>query len=126
MSFFYLVFNSIFLAFTIHTEIPFSNVEKAFASADATGITAIGKERMMLNILGKEAVYSQSQATMILNDFFSRKPVSGFKFIYKGKENADGSYAIGVYESKNENFRVTVQFKKINNDYKIESLSIQK
>jgi hypothetical protein len=68
MSFFYLVFNSILLALTIHTEIPFSNVEKAFASADASGITAIGKERMMLNILGKEAVYSQSQATMILND----------------------------------------------------------
>jgi hypothetical protein len=114
------------LAFTIQSEIPYSNVEKAFASGHASAITAMGKERMMLTILGKESVYSQSQATMVLKDFFTKKPAVAFKFVFKGKETEEGSYAIGNYESKSESFRVTVQFKKMSTDYKIESLTIEK
>ena len=126
MSFLYAVLTSIVLAFTGQSEIPYANIEKAFAAGNASEITSMGKDKIMLNILGKEAVYSQSQATMVLKDFFSKKPVVSFKFIFKGKETAEGSYAIGTYESKGESFRVTVQFKKISSDYKIESLSIEK
>ena len=126
MSFLYAVLTSIVLAFTGQSEIPYTSVEKAFAAGNASEITSMGKDKIMLNILGKEAVYSQSQATMVLKDFFSKKPVVSFKFIFKGKETAEGSYAIGTYESKGESFRVTVQFKKISSDYKIESLSIEK
>ena len=126
MSFLYAVLTSIVLAFAGQSEIPYINVEKAFAAGNASEITSMGKDKIMLNILGKEAVYSQSQATMVLKDFFSKKPVVSFKFIFKGKETAEGSYAIGTYESKGESFRVTVQFKKISSDYKIESLSIEK
>ena len=126
MSFLYAVLTSIVFAFTGQSEIPYSGVEKAFAAGNAAEVTAMGKDKMMLNVLGKEAVYSQSQATMVLKDFFTKKPVVSFKFIFKGKETPEGSYAIGTYESKGESFRVTIQFKKINSDYKIESLSIEK
>jgi hypothetical protein len=126
MSFLYAVLTSIVLALTGQTEIPYTGIEKAFSAGNAAEITAMGKDKMMLNVLGKEAVYSQSQATMVLRDFFTKKPVVSFKFVFKGKETPEGSYAIGNYESKTESFRVTVQFKKITSDYKIESLSIEK
>jgi hypothetical protein len=126
MSFLYAVLTSIVLVFTGQTEIPYVSVEKAFAAGNAAEIIAMGKDKMMLNVLGKESVYSKSQATMVLKDFFTKKPVVSFKFVFKGKEIAEGSYAIGNYESKGESFRVTVQFKKFSSDYKIESLSIEK
>jgi len=126
MSFFYAVLTSIVLVFTGQTDIPYSSVEKAFAAGNASEITGMGKDKIMLNVLGKEAVYSQSQATMVLKDFFTKKPVVSFKFVFKGKETTEGSYAIGTYESKSETFRVTVQFRKISAEYKIESMSIEK
>ena len=126
MSFLYAVLTSIVLVFTGQADIPYAGVERAFSSGNAAEITSMGKDKMMINVLGKEAVYSQSQATMVLKDFFTKKPVVSFKFVFKGKETSEGSYAIGNYESKGETFRVTVQFKKISSDYKIESLSIEK
>ncbi|MEY4605118.1 MAG: hypothetical protein RIT43_2410 [Bacteroidota bacterium] len=126
MHFFYIAFTTLILLFSGKTEVPYAAVEKAFNSASAADITAFGKEKFLVNILGKEAVYSQSQATMVLKDFFQKKPVTSFKFTYKGKENADETMAVGSYDSKGEMFRVTLQFKKTGSDHKIERLAIEK
>ncbi|MCE2711660.1 MAG: DUF4783 domain-containing protein [Cryomorphaceae bacterium] len=114
------------MLFFTGSEVPFSAVEKAFNSANASEITSLGKEKFLVNILGKEAVYSQSQATMVLKDFFQKKPVTSFKFTYKGKENGDQVMAVGSYDSKGELFRVTLQFKKTGSEHKIERLAIEK
>lgn len=126
MSFFYIFLTSILLSFSGQSDVPYSNIEKAFISNDAGDIVSMGKDKMLINILGKEGAYSQSQANLVLKDFFTKKPGSSFKFIFKGKESTDGSFAIGTYESKAESFRVTLHFKKISTDFKIESLIIEK
>lgn len=114
------------MSMTTQSEIPYSSIEKAFISNDASDIVSLGKDKMLLNILGKEGAYSQSQANLVLKDFFTKKPGSTFKFIFKGKESSDGSFAIGSYDSKGESFRVTIHFKKIGSDFRIESLVIEK
>jgi hypothetical protein len=127
MSFLYVFLTSIVLSLTAQSDIPYASIEKAFVTNDASDIVALGKDKMLINILGKEGAYSQSQANLVLKDFFNKKPGSSFKFIFKGKESADGSFAIGSYESKtNESFRVTIHFKKIGSDFRIESLNIEK
>lgn len=126
MTFLYAFLTSIALSFSVQSEIPYGSVEKAFIANDAGDIVSLGKDKMLINVLGKEGAYSQSQANLVLKDFFSKKPGSAFKFIFKGKESADGSFAIGNYESKGEVFRVTIHFKKIGSDFKIESLIIEK
>ena len=126
MSFLYVFITSIFLSLNIQSEIPYSTIEKAFVSNDASSIIGLGKDKILLNVLGKEGAYSASQANLVLKDFFTKKPGSSFKFIFKGKETSDGSFAIGNYESKLEIFRVTIHFKKINSDFKMESLTIEK
>jgi putative sterol carrier protein len=126
MTFLYAFLTSIVLSLTVQSEIPYTSIEKAFISNDAGDIVALGKDKMLINVLGKEGAYSQSQANLVLKDFFIKKPGSTFKFIFKGKESADGSFAIGTYESRGESFRVTIHFKKIGADFKIESLIIEK
>ena len=126
MGFLYVFLTSIILSLTAQSDIPYSSIEKAFISNDASDIVALGKDKMLINILGKEGAYSQSQANLVLKDFFTKKPGSTFKFIFKGKESTDGSFAIGTYDSKGESYRVTLHFKKIGADFKIESLIIEK
>lgn len=126
MSFLYAFLTSLIVSLSIQSEIPYSSIEKAFIANDTEVIVSLGREKMLVSILGKEGAYSQSQANLVLKDFFQKKPGNTFKFIFKGKESSDGSFAIGTYESKTESFRVTIHFKKIGADYKIESLSIEK
>lgn len=126
MGFLYSILTSFILSLHFSGDIPYSSLETAFVENNASGIVTLGKDKILLNILGNEGAYSQSQATLVLKDFFTKKPSTSFKFIFKGKESTDGSFAIGTYMSKNENFRITIQFKKINSDFKIESLTIEK
>ena len=127
MNFLFSLVSSFLLTFNLSpNDIPYSTLEEAFLSNNASPIVKLGKEKFLLNILGNEGAYSQSQATLVLKDFFAKKPSSSFKFIFKGKESPDGSFCIGTYTSKSETFRITIQFKKISNEYKIESLTIEK
>ena len=127
MGYIYSILTS-FLVFlnTTTTEIPYSAIENAITSNNASEFVTFGKEKILLNILGNEGVYSASQATLVLRDFFTKKPGDSFKFIFKGKETSEGSFAIGTYLCKSENFRFTIQFKKIGLNFKIESLTIEK
>lgn len=126
MGLFYSILTTFILSLSSQGEIPYSTLEKAFSSNDANAVVAVGKEKILLNILGKEGAYSKSQAGLMIKDFFTKKPGNSFKFIFKGKESAEGSFAIGTYESKGESFRVTIHFKKEGSDFKIESLTIEK
>ena len=126
MSFAYSFLIAFIFSFANPADVPYSELETAFNSGNATSIANMGKEKMLISILDKEAVYSQSQAALVLKDFFSKKPATSFKFNFKGKESADGSFAIGVYTSKTESYRVSIHFKKMGNDFKIERLTIEK
>lgn len=126
MGYIYTFLISIFTTFNTSNDIPYTNLEEAFISNNPNGIVTYGKDKLLLNILGVEGAYSQSQATLVLKNFFIKKPGDSFKFIFKGKETVEGSFAIGNYTCKTETFRITIQFKKINSDYKIESLTIEK
>ena len=114
------------LTFTFPSEIPYASLESAFIESNPSTIVNLGKDKILLNVLGSEGAYSQSQASLVLKDFFTKKPGTSFKFIFKGKETADGSFAIGTYISKSESFRITIQFKKISTEFKIEILTIEK
>ncbi|MDF3027784.1 MAG: hypothetical protein K0S23_2091 [Fluviicola sp.] len=116
---------SFILSFHSVSDANFTAVEQAFNREDAGKIVSYGKDKLLLQIQGKEGVYAQSQATQLLKDFFNRKPVSSFRFTFKGKENDDSPLTTGTYISKNESFRVTIKWKHIGSELRIESLSIE-
>ena len=126
MGYIYTFLLSILINFNTTNDIPYTNLEEAFSGNNPNEIVSLGKDKILLNILGNEGAYSQSQASLVLKDFFTKKPGNTFKFTFKGKETNEGTFAIGTYTSKLENFRVTIQFKKITSEFKIESLTIEK
>ena len=116
----------------LKSDFPYEKIKQAFELNDSNKIALMCKDKVLINIMGKENVYSQSQANLVLKDFFKRKPGSSFKFFFKGqdtvkktKQLSDGSFAIGNYKSKNSEFRVTIHLKKMSNEFKIESLIIE-
>ena len=116
---------SLILSFNSVTDANFTAVEQAFGREDAAKIISYGKDKILLQIQGKEGVYAQSQATQLLKDFFNRKPVSSFRFTFRGKESDDSPLTTGTYTSKSESFRVTIKWKHIGSELKIESLVIE-
>lgn len=125
MSLLYTFLTSIILSLNMTGDVPYDMIEKAFEANDAKAISVMGKSKVLINILGKEGVYSQSQASLVLKDFFTRKPGSSFDFFFKGQESSDGTFAIGNYKSDSGAFRVTIHFKKIDAKFRIESLTIE-
>jgi hypothetical protein len=117
---------SLMLSMNISTNVPYSAIERAFESNNAKGVVTLGKSKLLINVLGKEGAYSQSQAKLILQDFMSKNNCTSFEFIFKGKESSDGSFAIANYTSRSNKFRVTIYFKKEQGVYKIENLTIEK
>ncbi|MFA7273202.1 MAG: DUF4783 domain-containing protein [Crocinitomicaceae bacterium] len=124
MSYFYLLLASLVLSFS-GADIPHNELEKAFNANDAKAIVELSKEKVLLNVLGNEGAYSQSQANIVLKDFFSKQPNGKFSFIFKGKEADSGTFSIGNYVSKGTTFRVTFHFKKIGSVFRIETLTIE-
>jgi len=123
MSLFFSYSISIFLGIL---SIPYSEIENGFKENNPSKIVSISDQKIILNILGEEGVYSRAQSELILKDFFTKKPGNSFQFIFKGKETAEGSFAIGNYKSLTESFRITFQFKLHNSNYKLESVMIEK
>ena len=125
MSFLYATLTALLFSLGILGDVPYASIDSAFEANNPNAIVSLGKSKILINVLGKEGVYSQSQASLVLKDFFTRKPGSDFNFYFKGKETADGTFAIGNYTSRGEKFRVTIHFKTEGDQYKIESLRIE-
>lgn len=107
--------------------IPFSEIETAFQSGNSAKIMELSKSKLIINLDGKEGVYSQSQGNQVLKTFFKTNPPKSFVYTFKGTEKKLGSYALGVYSSINSNsFKVSLKFLKEGDVYKIESLTINK
>ena len=117
---------SLVLSMNMVTGVPYATIEKSFESNKATEIVSLGKTKILVNVLGKEGAYSQSQANLVLQDFMDKNACSSFEFIFKGKEADGGSFAIANYTARSDKFRVTIYFKKDQAAYKIESLTIER
>jgi hypothetical protein len=102
------------------SDIPYASIQRSMEMNDAKTIAHMGKDKLSLNVQGKESVYPIAQAEMILQGFFTKYPKGSFAFKFKGKESGEDNYTVGTYTSKGETFRSTFHFR----TGKLESLSI--
>lgn len=114
------------ILFTTTFEVPYNYIQKAMTANDSKAIVQLGKDKVLLNILGKEGAYNNAQAEMVLNEFFTKKPKGTFTFVFKGKENSDGVFTIGKYTCGKESFRTTFHFMSAKSEAKLESLTIER
>jgi len=102
------------------SDIPYASIQRSMEMNDAKTLVHLGKDKLSLNVQGKESVYPLAQAEMILQGFFTKYPKGSFVFKFKGKETGEDNYTVGTYTSKGESFRSTFHFR----TGKLESLSI--
>ncbi|MCH2223372.1 MAG: DUF4783 domain-containing protein [Crocinitomicaceae bacterium] len=126
MNVLYSLLTSFVFLWNVGTDVPYDAIEKAFRSNNSKEIVEMSKTKVLINVLGKEGAYSKSQAGLVLKGFFGKNPGSEFEYVFKGKQSTEGTFAIGNYKTKDSIFRVTIHFKKVSNDFKVESLKIEK
>ena len=95
------------LILKFQSDIPYATIQRSMELNDAKTIVHLAKEKISLNVQGKESVYPIAQAELILQGFFTRYPKGSFVFKFKGKESGEDNYTVGTYTSKGENFRST-------------------
>lgn len=73
----------------------------------------------------KSGVFSNSQARLILEDFFNKNPSTQFKIIHQG-DRENSSFAIGKYQTINKVYRFYFLTKTKDNKTYIHQLRIEK
>lgn len=126
MSFIYVFLTSFLLSFHPTEGVPYAKLEQAIEKNDAKQLVAMGKDKILVNILGSESVYGHAQAELVLKDFFSKNPGHEFSYTFKGTPTSEGAFAIGNYATNGKSYRITIHFKKLGENYQVESLTIEK
>lgn len=104
--------------------IPFAELEHAVTVANVNTIVANGADKILVSVSNKESIYSKSQASMVLRDFFTKnKPVS-FRITAKSQKSNDVSFVAGDYVAKTGRFRISFQLKLIGDDFRIDRIVI--
>lgn len=114
---------SLFFALSTFFSIPYQELESAFTQGNAGEIMNLGTTKVLISIDGSEGVYSKSQGTQVLSNFFKNNPPKSFSFSFKGKDSGASTFAMGEYHS-NRIYRVSIKFKNINTKHQIESITI--
>jgi hypothetical protein len=78
-----------------------------------------------LSIPGTEDSFGKTQATRILQDFFSKYPVKSYKANKQGSSTDGSQFSIGRMDAGNKIFRVYYLMKKSTDKYLIHQFQIQ-
>jgi len=97
-------------SFKVHSfDIPEGAVT-AMNSGKAKDLINFINKSVELDILGKDGIYSRSQAEIILQDFFDKHQPKSFTILFQGgKDNSQ--YAIGKLITTTGNFRINFLIK---------------
>ena len=83
----------------------------ALSSGDANQLSNYLNTNVELFIENKNDVFSKSQATEIIADFFRKNHINSFQLLHKGNKDA-ASFVIGTLKTSSGNFRLYVLTRK--------------
>ena len=89
---------------------PETDIEQAIATGNAEKLLPYFGTTVDLRILDVENVYGNSQAQVLLNNFFASNPPTSFVVAHR-KVRTDNSFFIGTYTSQTGTFRVSIFLK---------------
>ncbi len=106
---------------------PVSGIEDVISALKAGNATEVAKyidENVELSLPDKSDNYSKAQAVMILKDFFSSNPVTGFETKHKG-DNSGNQFCIGTLHTRSGDYRTTIFMKTKNARQSIKEIRFQ-
>ncbi len=104
------------------------NLEKlalAIESGNAQKLSQYFDSNVEITILNKEEVYSQSQAQMVLADFFDKHQPNSFEIIHKGSSNKGSKYCIGTMVAEEQSFRTYLYMKQKGESFRIQEIRFE-
>lgn len=99
-------------------------ISQAFKTGNAKELSKYFNTNVDLTVTEKQDIYSKSQAEIILKDFFSKNPPSGFSILHQGGKEGS-KYVIGNLTTSNGTYRVSLLLKNQNNSQVIQQLRIE-
>lgn len=115
-----IVFVSVY-GFTQETRL-FSELTKSFKNSDSKAISMHFSESLDLVIESTDGTFGQKQASVILQDFFSKNSIKSFNINHKGSSNEKTQYTIAEMRSEDKKWNVYIL---INTHNKITQLQIE-
>jgi len=102
-----------------------TQIASAVSTGNATELASYFNTMVDLSIPGTEDTFGKTQATRILQDFFSKYPVKSYKTNKQGSSTDGSQFAIGRMEAGNKIFRIYYLMKKSMDKYLIQQFQIQ-
>ncbi len=102
-----------------------AGIAAAIEAGNAGDLGAFLAESLDLTLIDQEDVYSQNQAQVIINRFFSQNKPKSFEIKHEGKSKLKDFYYIGELKTDKGDFRVTFFLKKQDNGFKVKQLRIE-
>lgn len=107
------------------TDIINKQIGSLLSSGNATELSGYFNTMVDLSIPGTEDSFGKTQATRIMQDFFSKYPVKSYKTNKQGSSTDGSQFSIGRMEAGNKIFRVYYLMKKSSDKYLIHQFQIQ-
>lgn len=92
--------------------------------SDINSLTDQFDANLQMNILDKESFHSKAQAGILVKDFFKNNPVVSCEMQHKGGA-ASNLFMIANLKTGNGSFRLSLHFRKVNEQEKITFFSIE-
>lgn len=122
----FLLLSILFTQVSFAQQSEIKNIDNAIKSGDAKAIAQYFSNSITLNILGKENVYSKTQAEQILKDYLTKNNCSTYQLKHQGNSRDKSVYVIGAFINNDINYRTYYFLGKEGNSYKIKELKIEK
>ena len=105
-------------------EIP-AGIIPAFKRGRSQELSKYMGDKVNLVLQGRSTNVDKQKATAMMQEFFTENKVSGFNVNHQGKRD-ESSFVIGTLVTTNGNFRVNCFLKKVQNQYLIHQIRIDK
>ena len=102
------------------------NVSTAMKAGSAKELVKYFHSVVEINIDGERSNYSQTQAEVVIRDFFQKNPARGFEYIHEGASKEGLSYTIGKYSYQEGSYRVVMFIKKFGDSYAVDTFNLSK
>lgn len=101
-------------------------VKEAIKAGSAKELAKYLHQTVDVTIEGKLENYSKAQAEFVLRDFFKAHAPSEFNIIHQGSSKGGQPFAIGLYKSGADTYRVWMKIKSVGKDQLIQEISFVK
>lgn len=119
---------SLFILFSLtsfsYFSASFDPIVDALKSANVDELVKYFDSNVEITLPEKTSTYSESQAKVILQDFFKTIDIKDFQVIHKS-ENANSQYCIGNLITSNASYRTTIYMKQKGEKQLIQELKFE-